>query len=98
MCVHDLCKALISFCSLSVFVIAGLQAAMDMQEKITAGREQIDSLQGKIQHLQETIEKLHQVKSLNLLVFQISQVRLRSFHIMHFMLLKFCFMITSNLI
>ncbi|XP_073322450.1 coiled-coil domain-containing protein 158-like isoform X3 [Pagrus major] len=40
----------------------GLQAAMDMQEKITARREQIDSLQGKIQHLEETVEKLHQEK------------------------------------
>lgn len=37
---------------------------MDMQEKITARREQIDSLQGKIQHLEETVEKLYQVKSL----------------------------------
>ncbi|XP_036954412.1 coiled-coil domain-containing protein 158-like isoform X1 [Acanthopagrus latus] len=40
----------------------GLQAAMDMQEKITARREQIDSLQGKIQHLEETVEKLNQEK------------------------------------
>nr|XP_046241377.1 coiled-coil domain-containing protein 158-like isoform X1 [Scatophagus argus] len=40
----------------------GLQAAMDMQEKITARREQIDSLQGKIQHLEETVEKLYQEK------------------------------------
>ena len=36
---------------------------MDMQEKITARREQIDSLQGKIQHLEETMEKLYQVKT-----------------------------------
>ncbi|XP_041793804.1 coiled-coil domain-containing protein 158-like isoform X2 [Chelmon rostratus] len=40
----------------------GLRAAMDMQEKITARREQIDSLQSKIQHLEETVEKLHQEK------------------------------------
>ncbi|XP_030273607.1 coiled-coil domain-containing protein 158-like isoform X3 [Sparus aurata] len=40
----------------------GLQAAMDMQEKITARREQIDSLQGKIQHLEETVEKQNQEK------------------------------------
>lgn len=40
----------------------GLQAALDMQEKITARREQIDTLQVKIQHLEETVEKLHQVK------------------------------------
>ncbi|XP_044051326.1 coiled-coil domain-containing protein 158-like isoform X2 [Siniperca chuatsi] len=40
----------------------GLQVAMDMQKKITARREQIDSLQGKIQHLEETMEKLHQEK------------------------------------
>ncbi|XP_076586913.1 uncharacterized protein LOC143320823 isoform X2 [Chaetodon auriga] len=40
----------------------GLRAAMDMQEKITARREQIDSLQGQIQHLEETVEKLHQEK------------------------------------
>ncbi|XP_027131000.1 coiled-coil domain-containing protein 158 isoform X2 [Larimichthys crocea] len=40
----------------------GLQAAMDMQEKITAKREQIDSLQSKVQHLEETMEKLYQEK------------------------------------
>ncbi|XP_051278776.1 coiled-coil domain-containing protein 158-like isoform X1 [Dicentrarchus labrax] len=40
----------------------GLRVAMDMQEKITARREQIDSLQGKIQHLEETMEKLYQEK------------------------------------
>ncbi|KAM9360187.1 uncharacterized protein ABDE67_000820 [Symphorus nematophorus] len=40
----------------------GLQAAMDMQEKITARRDQIDSLQGKIQHLEEMMEKLYQDK------------------------------------
>lgn len=37
---------------------------MDMQEKITARREQVDTLQGEIQHLKESMEKLHQVKSL----------------------------------
>lgn len=42
---------------------SGLQAAMDMQEKSTARREQIDTLQGKIQHLKESMEKLYQVKS-----------------------------------
>ncbi|XP_040899244.1 coiled-coil domain-containing protein 158-like isoform X2 [Toxotes jaculatrix] len=40
----------------------GLQVAMDMQKEITARREQVDSLQGKIQHLEETVEKLHQEK------------------------------------
>ncbi|XP_041643766.1 coiled-coil domain-containing protein 158-like [Cheilinus undulatus] len=40
----------------------GLQVAMEMQKKITARREQIDSLQGKIQHLEETMEKLLQEK------------------------------------
>ncbi|XP_045889785.1 coiled-coil domain-containing protein 158-like isoform X4 [Micropterus dolomieu] len=40
----------------------GLLVAMDMQKKITARREEIDSLQGKIQHLEETIEKLQQEK------------------------------------
>ncbi|XP_074526752.1 coiled-coil domain-containing protein 158-like [Halichoeres trimaculatus] len=40
----------------------GLQVAMEMQRKITARREQIDSLQGKIQHLEETVEKLQQEK------------------------------------
>ncbi|CAJ1069297.1 coiled-coil domain-containing protein 158-like isoform X5 [Xyrichtys novacula] len=40
----------------------GLQVAMEMQKKVTARREQIDSLQSKIQHLEETIEKLHQGK------------------------------------
>uniref|UniRef100_UPI0037E76C2B coiled-coil domain-containing protein 158-like n=1 Tax=Semicossyphus pulcher TaxID=241346 RepID=UPI0037E76C2B len=40
----------------------GLQVATEMQRKITAKREQIDALQGKVQHLEETIEKLHQEK------------------------------------
>lgn len=43
---------------------SGLQVAMGMQKDITARREQIDSLHGRIQHLEETMEKLHQVKSL----------------------------------
>ncbi|XP_071402350.1 coiled-coil domain-containing protein 158-like [Centroberyx affinis] len=43
----------------------GLLVAMGMQEQITARREQIDSLQGRIQQLEETMEKLHQVKSSN---------------------------------
>ncbi|XP_040010721.1 coiled-coil domain-containing protein 158-like isoform X2 [Xiphias gladius] len=40
----------------------GLQVAMDMQKEITGRREQVDSLQGKIQHLEETVEKLYQEK------------------------------------
>ncbi|XP_070689527.1 coiled-coil domain-containing protein 158-like [Pempheris klunzingeri] len=40
----------------------GLQVATDMQREITARREQIDSLQGKIQHLEETTERLYQEK------------------------------------
>ncbi|XP_056232730.1 coiled-coil domain-containing protein 158-like [Seriola aureovittata] len=40
----------------------GLQVAMDMQKEITARREQVDSLQGKIQHLEEAVEKLYQEK------------------------------------
>ncbi|XP_074495198.1 uncharacterized protein LOC141769724 [Sebastes fasciatus] len=40
----------------------GLQVAMDMQEEITARREQVDSLQGKIQHLEEIMDKLQQEK------------------------------------
>ncbi|XP_071339688.1 coiled-coil domain-containing protein 158-like isoform X2 [Trachinotus anak] len=40
----------------------GLQVAMDMQTEITARREQVDSLQGKIQHLEEAVEKLYQEK------------------------------------
>ncbi|KAM3868432.1 coiled-coil domain-containing protein 158-like [Diretmus argenteus] len=40
----------------------GLQVAMGMQKQITARREQIDSLQGRIQHLEETVEKLSQEK------------------------------------
>uniref|UniRef100_A0A8D3EBE4 Coiled-coil domain-containing protein 158-like n=1 Tax=Scophthalmus maximus TaxID=52904 RepID=A0A8D3EBE4_SCOMX len=40
----------------------GLQVAMDMQKEITSRREQVDSLQGRIQHLEETVEKLYQEK------------------------------------
>ncbi|XP_067378117.1 coiled-coil domain-containing protein 158-like isoform X2 [Channa argus] len=39
-----------------------LQVAMDMQTEITVKREQVDSLQGKTQHLKEAMEKLHQEK------------------------------------
>ncbi|KAM4576990.1 uncharacterized protein PAE49_006900 isoform 2-T2 [Odontesthes bonariensis] len=40
----------------------GLKVAFDMQKEITARREQVDSLQGKIQHLEENMEKLQQEK------------------------------------
>uniref|UniRef100_A0A1A8MH64 Coiled-coil domain containing 158 n=1 Tax=Nothobranchius pienaari TaxID=704102 RepID=A0A1A8MH64_9TELE len=40
----------------------GLQVALDMQQEITARREQVDSLQGKIQHLEGEVEKLQQEK------------------------------------
>ncbi|XP_056275159.1 coiled-coil domain-containing protein 158-like isoform X2 [Pseudoliparis swirei] len=40
----------------------GLQVAMDMQKEITARREQVDSLQCKIQHLEEINDKLYQEK------------------------------------
>uniref|UniRef100_A0A667Y1P5 Coiled-coil domain containing 158 n=2 Tax=Myripristis murdjan TaxID=586833 RepID=A0A667Y1P5_9TELE len=40
----------------------GLQVAMGMQKQITARRDQIDSLQGRIQQLEETMEKLYQEK------------------------------------
>ncbi|KAA8592576.1 hypothetical protein FQN60_018031 [Etheostoma spectabile] len=40
----------------------GLQVAVDMQKEITARREQVDSLQGKIQHLEDILDKLHQEK------------------------------------
>lgn len=45
---------------------SGLQVATDMQAEITARREQVDSLQGKIQHLEEAVEKLHQVHIIHL--------------------------------
>ncbi|XP_024909116.1 coiled-coil domain-containing protein 158 isoform X1 [Cynoglossus semilaevis] len=38
----------------------GLQVAMDMQKEVTARREQADSLQSKIQHLEETVKELQQ--------------------------------------
>ncbi|XP_006790112.1 coiled-coil domain-containing protein 158-like isoform X2 [Neolamprologus brichardi] len=40
----------------------GLQVALDMQKEITARREQVDSMQSKIQHLEEKVEKLHHEK------------------------------------
>ncbi|XP_053277295.1 coiled-coil domain-containing protein 158 isoform X11 [Pleuronectes platessa] len=40
----------------------GLRVALDMQKEITARREQVDSLHSKIQHLEETVEKLQQEK------------------------------------
>ncbi|XP_054467233.1 coiled-coil domain-containing protein 158-like isoform X2 [Anoplopoma fimbria] len=40
----------------------GLQVAMDMQTEITARREQVDSLQVKIQHLEDIKDKLCQKK------------------------------------
>lgn len=41
----------------------GLQAALDMQKEITAKRGEVDSLQSRIQHLEEQVEKLQQVKA-----------------------------------
>lgn len=43
---------------------SGLQVAMDMQEEITARREQVDTLQGKIQHLEEAMDNVYQVESI----------------------------------
>ncbi|KAM9858577.1 coiled-coil domain-containing protein 158-like [Aulostomus maculatus] len=40
----------------------GLQVAVGMQKEITARRDQTDCLQAKIQHLEETVEKLCQEK------------------------------------
>ncbi|KAK5932093.1 hypothetical protein CgunFtcFv8_003827 [Champsocephalus gunnari] len=40
----------------------GLQVALDMQEEITARRQQVDSLQSKIKHLEEIMDKLYQEK------------------------------------
>ncbi|XP_042344859.1 coiled-coil domain-containing protein 158-like isoform X3 [Plectropomus leopardus] len=45
----------------------GLQVAVDMQKEVTARREQVDSLQGKIQHLEEIMDKLYQEKRLQTL-------------------------------
>ncbi|XP_028312401.1 coiled-coil domain-containing protein 158-like isoform X2 [Gouania willdenowi] len=39
-----------------------LQVALDLQEEITARREQVDSMQSRIQLLKENVEKLHQEK------------------------------------
>lgn len=44
----------------------GLQTAMDMQEKMTARREEIDTLQIKIQQLEDTGEQLRQVRTIDL--------------------------------
>lgn len=43
---------------------SGLQVAMDMQKEITARREQVDTLQGKILHLEEAMGKIYQVKNI----------------------------------
>lgn len=43
---------------------SGLQVALDMQKEITARREQVDSLKGRIQHLEEKVEQLQQVEAL----------------------------------
>ncbi|XP_024860846.1 coiled-coil domain-containing protein 158 isoform X1 [Kryptolebias marmoratus] len=40
----------------------GLQVALDMQKEITARREQVDSLRGRIQQLEEKVERLQQEK------------------------------------
>ncbi|XP_008304332.1 coiled-coil domain-containing protein 158 [Stegastes partitus] len=40
----------------------GLQVALDMQKEVTARREQVDSMQARIQHLEESMEKLHREK------------------------------------
>ncbi|XP_033974163.1 coiled-coil domain-containing protein 158-like isoform X1 [Trematomus bernacchii] len=40
----------------------GLQVALDMQKEITARRQQVDSLQSKIKHLEEIMDKLYQEK------------------------------------
>ena len=41
---------------------------MGMQEQVTAKREQVDSLRGRIQLLEETLEKLSDVKPQHLLL------------------------------
>lgn len=43
---------------------SGLQVALDMQKEVTARREQVDSMQGRIQLLEDKMEKLLQVRSL----------------------------------
>lgn len=43
------------------FLCPGLKVAMGMQKQITAKREQIDTLHGRIQLLEETMDKLTEV-------------------------------------
>lgn len=43
---------------------SGLQVAMDMQKEVTARREQVDTLRGKIQHLEEAMDNLCQVENI----------------------------------
>ncbi|XP_022047196.2 coiled-coil domain-containing protein 158 [Acanthochromis polyacanthus] len=40
----------------------GLQVALDMQKEITVRREQVDTMQGRIQHLEENMEELRKEK------------------------------------
>ncbi|XP_028270307.1 coiled-coil domain-containing protein 158-like isoform X2 [Parambassis ranga] len=40
----------------------GLQVALDMQKEITAKRQQVDCLHGRLRHLEERVEKLQQDK------------------------------------
>ncbi|TNM89305.1 hypothetical protein fugu_003539 [Takifugu bimaculatus] len=42
--------------------VSGLNAAVNTQERVIARREQINSLEGKIQNLVQTVEKLNQEK------------------------------------
>lgn len=42
---------------------SGLQAAVDMQEKMTARREEVDTLRGKSQQLEEEVAQLRQVRN-----------------------------------
>lgn len=53
-----------NFGSLSSGFVSGLKAAVNTKERIIARREQLNPLEGKIQHLIQTVEKLNQVKSL----------------------------------
>lgn len=43
--------------------ISGLQVAVDMKKEVAARRKQTADLQGRVHHLEENVEKLHQVKS-----------------------------------
>lgn len=36
---------------------------MDMQKEVTARREQVDTLQGYVLHLEEALDKMYQVKN-----------------------------------